>query len=1058
MNQQFGFESEIDRLKATILREVEQRIEAANGAAQARIAELEGKFALQAQVALGSSESTRNLEAAELRALEAQERVRALESQVAASNAEKATLREELIDGLEVIEDLQQRTGLAEIEVTRLKNELASRAAAPPGGASSEQVAQLESQLAAASAECARLREESASLEIQLAQKVDAALSAETEKQAAEAQQRAALEAQLAAARAEVAAALEESGRSQTLAEGLLHQLSTLEAELVSRPEPAEAEQRVAQAQQRATGLESQLGASVAEIARLQGEVAQSSQQLSALQAELAGKAVPAEADQQVAQAQERVSALESQLAAATAESTRLQAESAQAVAGLQQQLSALQAELAGRTAPADAEQQVAQAQERVAALESQLAAAASESARLQAESAQTMAALQQQLSALQAELTGKADPAEAEQRVAQANERAAALESQLAAATSESARQLEESRLALEALQQQLAALQAKAEPDGANRVVELEGQLTTVAAEKVRLQEESARNLEVVARLEERCLAAQTEVARLERELAGRPAAALALAGPLLAAPLLAPLALAASDGVAARPGATEGEALIKQLRDEIAAGVRERAELAAEIADLRLDNQLAAAREAERATREAAPGGEADARAIQRLAFEDPISGLPNSHLGRRYLTQELEKAKLDQVSVALAMIDIDDLGAINSHFGQNAGDTLLRLMADRIKGALQPEDVLVRGRDDEFWVILTWARAGPLGLRTVGENAMLGMNRMLEALKSPFAVGENVLNVTVACGISSGQGREDASVLIDRAALAVKGSKTNPRTKVSLFQPEMEKPSQQRSRLAPELRQAIDKKQLTLHYQPIYDLKTMQAWGLESLIRWAHPTRGVVDPGQFMETAREHGLIVTIGKWVAREVCQRSKTIDLKFSLNVSALELMQADYVKQFTKQVEAAKLPRPDALIVEVSETQMLNDNSALNASLKELRRCNIQLAIDDFSFDALSLRRIQDLNVNYIKVSNALVHRVESAREGNLVRTALVAASGLGCQVIAKGIETARELQILQELGCQLGQGYFLAAPLPWENVQEKITASRQQPRPTRG
>jgi EAL domain-containing protein (putative c-di-GMP-specific phosphodiesterase class I) len=238
--------------------------------------------------------------------------------------------------------------------------------------------------------------------------------------------------------------------------------------------------------------------------------------------------------------------------------------------------------------------------------------------------------------------------------------------------------------------------------------------------------------------------------------------------------------------------------------------------------------------------------------------------------------------------------------------------------------------------------------------------------------------------------------------------------------------------------------PQLQQALQEEQFCLRFQPIYDLKSQQIWGVESLIRWNHPRRGLLLPAEFLDVACETGFMVQLGEWAMVETCRVARTVQMPTAFNVSAQELMQADFVRKFTRAIELAQA-RPESLIVEISESDLAGDNDRLGAALKELRRWGVQVAIDDFTFDTLSMGRLRHWNVNYLKLGAPLVNSIDGSRGLSVARTAIVAAESLGCKVIGEAVSTPHQLEILLELGCQLGQGDYLSPAILPGLIEEK-------------
>jgi diguanylate cyclase (GGDEF)-like protein len=488
------------------------------------------------------------------------------------------------------------------------------------------------------------------------------------------------------------------------------------------------------------------------------------------------------------------------------------------------------------------------------------------------------------------------------------------------------------------------------------------------------------------------------------------------------------------------------------LKHSRDRAEQLLAERLNTLEELQASRTESERLAASHAEqlRALEQAqakAPPPESDnaaKRELQRQAFEDSVTGLPKFELGRRYLSQELENAAAGKGSIAVVVTDLDQLRSLNLHLGYEAGNQILTQLASRLKACLKPEDVAVRGLDDELWVVMAIPTKGPLGLKAVQQKASLVLAQFVESLKAPFELGGHKLLITVGSGFVVSQGQDSAEQIFERARLALRSSKREGRNGAAVYQPELERLKKKGTELLPQLRQALQENQFCLRFQPIYDLRSQQMWGVESLIRWNHPRRGLLLPAEFLDVASETGFMVPLGEWGMNETCRAARTIGLPTAFNVSAQELMQADFVRKFTRAMEAAQV-RPDSLLVEISEADLAGDNDRLGSALKELRRWGVQVAIDDFNFDVLSLGSLRRWNVNYLKLGHQTTNSVDGEAGRKLARTTLMAAEELGCKVIAEAIATPRQLEILQELGCQMGQGEYLCAAIPPGELDEK-------------
>lgn len=493
------------------------------------------------------------------------------------------------------------------------------------------------------------------------------------------------------------------------------------------------------------------------------------------------------------------------------------------------------------------------------------------------------------------------------------------------------------------------------------------------------------------------------------------------------------------------------------IASLRQQLEKEVELSTRLTSENVDLKLAleiakvNQVAETAPApEPAPVEKRPAEIDDGRAVidpYVLAYHDQITDLPNFRSGLNKLQYELERAERGESTVAAVVMDIEGLRDLNVYLGHAITDEVLQRFARLTRPLLGSDDKLFRGRDDEFWLVLATEARGPLGLKKSAEYASDLLKRLYTELQIPIELEDYRVTLSLASGLACSQGGESAQEIIDKALLAVKNAKRLGRGRASVYLLELEKPIRAKMELIPQLRQALNRGQFELRFQPIYDLTLRTVKGVESLLRWEHPLNGLIEPSVFLEAACDSGLIVLIGEWVAYNVCHLCKSYkNLHWSLNVSAQELMQADFLERLLKAVESAQLTRADGLILEVSESQLLSESEQLATTLKGISRCKAALAIDDFSFDHLSMKRLQNLGAGYVKLGGHITQNVDEPVFRSLIRGAVLAANQMKMKVVAEGIENQNQMDALIELGVHWGQGYHLGAPMTLEELDEKL------------
>lgn len=429
------------------------------------------------------------------------------------------------------------------------------------------------------------------------------------------------------------------------------------------------------------------------------------------------------------------------------------------------------------------------------------------------------------------------------------------------------------------------------------------------------------------------------------------------------------------------------------------------------------------------------------------LHRIAFEDPLTGLPNRALASKFLEQQLEHLQEGVSTLGIFVIDLDRLRSTNLTLGIEVGDALIQSFADRIKNQLRPDDVLTRGRDDEFIVIVSVPQAGGDGLNLVRQMVVSTATRIFESLSNPLVAGNHRLLVSASAGGVLCQQKEPLRIVMEKAHLALKQAKTSGRNRIQMHSVNMEEDGRRRVLLVPQLQQAIEEKQFRLQFQPVVELRTGAVWGVEALLRWKHPDEGMLPSRDFIDAALESGLIVPIGDWVVREAALITSHLTSHYlSINISAQELMQADFVRRFTKALELAHVTRPDRLVVEVSERDFVHEPERLIGALDGLRHWKVRLALDDFGFDSLSVRRVQAIGMNFLKINHDIIQSLDVSLNQALVKAMVQMANTLGAQCWAEGVETAEQLRQVQELGVHLAQGKALYPPMSPSEIRDKL------------
>jgi diguanylate cyclase (GGDEF)-like protein len=425
------------------------------------------------------------------------------------------------------------------------------------------------------------------------------------------------------------------------------------------------------------------------------------------------------------------------------------------------------------------------------------------------------------------------------------------------------------------------------------------------------------------------------------------------------------------------------------------------------------------------------------------VHRGALYDPITGLPNRELLTDRVNHSLSWTRDGEDDpVALILLDLDRFKVINESLGHAEGDRLLVAVGERLSGCLRPGDTVARFGGDEFGLILD-------GIRGLDEAHRVA-ERILDDLRAPFTLGDREWFVNASLGISiAWPGRGTAADLFREAEVALVQAKRESGARYAFFEPAMSAATMERVELENDLRRALERGELRLHYQPLVDLASDRIVGLEALVRWQHPTRGLVPPLSFIPLAEETGLIIPLGQWVLETACRQARAwrdllpgSDLVMSVNLSARQFVQPNLVAQVADILEETGLPA-HLLELEITETVLMDQTEAGTLALRALRELGVQLVLDDFGTGYSSLSYLKHLPLDTIKIDRSFVNGLEDD-DANLpiVQAVIALAHGLGIGVVAEGIETAAQRARLRNLVCDRGQGYYYARPQPPEEV----------------
>ncbi|NNG22384.1 bifunctional diguanylate cyclase/phosphodiesterase [Telluria aromaticivorans] len=410
-------------------------------------------------------------------------------------------------------------------------------------------------------------------------------------------------------------------------------------------------------------------------------------------------------------------------------------------------------------------------------------------------------------------------------------------------------------------------------------------------------------------------------------------------------------------------------------------------------------------------------------------------DALTGLPNRHWIQHYLPQAIEAARSGGRGLAVLFIDLDGFKTVNDALGHAAGDELLRTVGKRLKLAVRPRDHVVRLGGDEFVVVLEHVDS-PAGVEHVA-------GRVLEAFHNGFHLqhSTHVLGASIGISLFPEHG-DDAQTLLKNADIAMYSVKTDGKGSFRFFQARFFEAIRTRLETELELRSALDLQQFVVHYQPRVDLAAGTASSMEALVRWDRPGKGLVGPDSFIALAEETGLIVQLGEQVVDSVCRqlahwaRDGAVLVPVSVNISPRQFSQCDVPALF----RSASLRHgidPSLLEIEVTESSMMQEGIGESDVFRQLRGLGIKLCIDDFGTGYSSLSQLQKLRFDVLKIDRAFVLRIEHPDGDTLIASMIAMAHALGMRVVAEGVESIRQMQLLKTLGCDEGQGYYFSRPV---------------------
>ncbi|MDH5541349.1 MAG: EAL domain-containing protein [Nitrospinota bacterium] len=431
------------------------------------------------------------------------------------------------------------------------------------------------------------------------------------------------------------------------------------------------------------------------------------------------------------------------------------------------------------------------------------------------------------------------------------------------------------------------------------------------------------------------------------------------------------------------------------------------------------------------------------------IKYQAYHDPLTGLPNRILFKDRLKQSLIHAGREKRQIAVMFLDVDNFKNINDSLGHPVGDRLLQGVGARIVGTLREMDTVSRVGGDEFTVILEDIRSP--------QDAIQAARKIVEAISHPFVEKGNNLFVTTSIGITVfPTDSEDLNTLLQNADLAMYRAKKLGKNNYQLFTTEMNTNALERLEIENDLRLAIDRQEFSLVYQPKVSLGSGEIMGVEVLVRWGHPTKGMVLPSKFIPVAEESGLILNIGKWVLFEACRQTKAwLDaglpsIIVSVNISAVQFKRGDLVELVEEALGKTGLPAEN-LDLEITESLIMTDVNSAIETMKRLNDMGVELSIDDFGTGYSSLVYLKKFPIDTLKIDQAFVRNLTTDANDAAITDAVISMGhSLNLKVVAEGVETAAHLEYLHRQGCDIIQGYYFSKPVDASTFEEYLRSGK--------
>ena len=427
----------------------------------------------------------------------------------------------------------------------------------------------------------------------------------------------------------------------------------------------------------------------------------------------------------------------------------------------------------------------------------------------------------------------------------------------------------------------------------------------------------------------------------------------------------------------------------------------------------------------------------------RKVKLLAYRDTLTGLPNRLLFADRLEQAVVRSERTRTSMALMLIDIDDFKLVNDSFGHDAGDKLIKAVGDLISKSLRRADTIARLGGDEFAVIIEGID-GPDDAISIADNltTILEHNVRLDDQ-------ETYTSASIGIAVYPGDGK-DARTLLKNSDTAMYRAKESGRHCFQFYKPEMSVSAMERLDLENSLKTAFENDEFLIHYQPVIDIHKNEVVGVEALLRWHHPEKGMIQPNDFVSVVEDCGLIVALGEWMINSVCKQVKLWHdaglekQNVSINLSPRQFKEQDLVTLFT-QALAENGIEGSSLSVEVTERTLIDNIGEVEKTLKRLREMGVRILLDDFGTGYASLAYLKEFPVDVVKIDHAFIAGIPDNQDDSAIVDAIAGLTrGLKLALHAEGVENERQLNVLKGLGCQFAQGYYWSKPLPGNEYEQ--------------